>query len=299
MEDHSLFDSIIGHERLKTQLERDIQSQQLHQSYLFAGPAHVGKMSVLREFMSQLRTGKSFDVASSFGSQVLAGQGPGLLCFSDDGQSLKVEQVRGIVDFVSQRTADNEWSFCVIEHVERMTTSAANAFLKVLEEPSPRLVYLMTTAREHKLLATILSRVQVYRFGVVSDEQIEECLLEQLDNAVFRQEILKLCVGRLGLALRMVEDEGFFERMRELYDYAMLLLENDLVDRFTLADHLTKKEIETTELQQFLVYLAVKLRQEGPRRYLPQLERLQELSQYFDDTQVNKKLQLESLFADI
>jgi hypothetical protein len=294
-----MFTSVIGHDRIKEQLSRDLVSQNLHQSYLFAGPEHVGKMSLLRDFMSQLRTGQSFSPDSPFASQVLAGQGPGLLCFLDDGASLKVEQVRGIVDFVSKRTADDEWSFCVIEHVERMSLSAANAFLKVLEEPSPRMMYLMTTRKEHKLLATILSRVQTYRFGVVPDELVESYLSNRVHNELTSQELMKLAVGRIGLAIAMLDDEELFDRLRELYDYAMILFEDDLVDRFTLADHLTKKEVTKMELQQFLIYLALKLKQEGTQRYLSQLDRVQELSQLFDDTQVNKRLQLESLFADI
>ncbi len=294
-----MFTSVIGHDRIKEQLERDMKSLQLHQSYLFAGPEHVGKMSLLREFMSQLRTGQAFSPESPFGSQVLAGQGPGLLSFLDDGTSLKVEQIRGIVDFVSKRTADDEWSFCMIEHVERMTNSAANAFLKVLEEPSPRMIYLMTTCREHKLLATVLSRVQTYRFGMIPDKQVKDFLEQRVHNEVTLQEIMKLAVGKIGLAVEMFDDEELFTRLRELYDYAMILFENDLVDRFTLADHLTKKEVTKMELQQFLVYLALKLKQEGTQRYLSQLDRVQELSQYFADTQVNKRLHLESLFADI
>jgi hypothetical protein len=294
-----MFTSVIGHDRIKKQLERDLASQQLHQSYLFAGPEHVGKMSLLREFMSQLRCGQDFQVDSPFGSQILVGQGPGLLSFLDDGASLKVEQVRGIVDFVSKRTADDEWSFCVIEHVERMTLSAANAFLKVLEEPSQRMVFLMTTRKEHKLLATILSRVQTYRFGMIPDKQVEDFLHLRLHNEMTCQEVMKLAVGKIGLAVAMLDDEELFTRLRELYDYAMVVFEDDLVDRFTLADHLTKKEVSKKELQQFLVYLALRLKQEGTQRYLSQLDRVQELSQWFDDTQVNKRLQLESLFVEI
>lgn len=294
-----MFSNIIGHDRIKEQLESDLESQQLHQSYLFAGPEHVGKMSLLREFMSQLRTGQAFVEDSPFGSQVMAGQGPGLLSFHDTGESLKVEQVRGIVDFVSKRTAEGEWSFCVIEHLERMTISAANAFLKVLEEPSERMVFLMTTRKEHQLLPTILSRVQAYHFGMIPMPLVESFLQERVHNEIIGQELMKLSVGKIGLAVAMLEDEGLFDRMRELYDFAMLIFDKDLVDRFTLADHMTKKEVTQVELQQFLVYLAMKLKQEGSQRYLSQLEKVQELSGWFADTQVNKRLQLESLFVDI
>lgn len=294
-----MFQQIVGHDRVKKQLQRDVESKCFKQAYLFAGPEHVGKMALLSEFMSQVRTGGPFVVESPFGAQVLAGQGPGLLSFLDGGESFKVEQVRGIIEFVSKRTADDELSFCVIEHLERMTRSAANAFLKVLEEPSERMVYLMTTREPKKLLPTIRSRVQLYRFTTPSPKAVETFLHERVKNEVTCQELMKLSVGRIGLALSMFEDEVLLDRMRELYDYAMILFEDDVVDRFTLADHLTKKEVTQAELSQFLVYLAMKLKQEGMHRHLDQLDRIQQLKRWFEDTQVNKRLQLEELFLQI
>lgn len=294
-----MFDTIVGHDRVKKQLQRDVESRRFRQAYLFAGPEHVGKMSLLREFMSQVRTGGSFVAESPFGSQVLAGQGPGLISFLDDGTSLKVEQVRTIIDFVSRRTADDQVSFCVIEHLERMTRSAANAFLKVLEEPSERFVYVMTTREEKKLLPTIRSRVQFFRFAPLPERQVEAFLHTRIKNEVQCQELMKLSVGRIGLALSMLNDEALFERLRELYDYAMILFEDDVVDRFTLADHLAKKEVPSRDLAQFLVYLAVKLKQEGAHCFVDQLDRIQQLKRLFEDTQVNKRLHLEELFLQI
>lgn len=294
-----MFANIVGHERMKNDLKADLTAGSFHQSYVFAGPEHIGKMSLIREFMSQVRTGGSFIAESPFGAQVVAGQGPGLLCFHDDGGSLKVEQIRSIVDFAAKRTAEDELSFCVIEHLERMTLSAANAFLKVLEEPSDRMVYLMTTREVRKLLPTIRSRIQVSSLSIPPAADVEAHLHTLTNNELTCQELMKLSAGRIGLAIRMLDDEVFFDRMRELYDYAMLLFEKDVVDRFSLADHLTQKDVPLAELQQFLVYLAQKLQQEGTRRFLGPLERIQELKRWFSDTQVNKRLQLEELFLSL
>jgi len=294
-----MFESIVGHDRIKAQLEQDLSSGKLHQSYLCAGPEHVGKMSLLKELMSQVRTGKPYDEGAVFGQQLLAGQGPGLMAFWDEGESLKVEAVRKIGDFIAKRTEEGQWTFCVIEHLERMTISAANAFLKNLEEPTERVVYLMTTREERKLLPTIRSRVQLMRFGAVAPKAVETFLHEQESNELKVQEAMKLSVGKIGLAATLLQDEALLERYRELYDYAMLVLEKDLVDRFTLADHLSKKEVTEAERRQFLVYLALKLQQEGMERYLEPLDRLQEVRHLLEDTQVNKRLVLEDLLLRV
>ena len=294
-----MFEKIISHQRIKTQLQRDINAQSYHQAYLFAGPEHVGKMSLLQEFISQIRTGKAFDKNSSLGKQILAGQGEGLLAFLDNGESLKVEEIRKLSDFVSMRTASGQISFCIIEHLERMSKSAANAFLKILEEPSERFVYLMTTREERKLLPTIRSRVQFYRFTTIPSGELKKYLHEQLGNEVKIQEILKLAAGKIGFAVAMLKDQALLDRMRELYDFAAVLFEDDLVDRFTLAEHLSSEDFSAPDLQQFLVYLALRLKQQGSRRYLRQLGRVQDTRRLFKDTQVNKRMQLEGLFLEI
>jgi DNA polymerase-3 subunit delta' len=291
-----MFNNIIGHDRVKLQLTRDIESRLPHHAYLFSGPEHVGKMSVLLEFVSQLKDKKVFQEDSLLSRHVQSGQGPGLISFLDDGESLKIEQIRTISDFVSRRTADDAFSFCVIEHVERMTRSAANAFLKMLEEPSERFIFIMTTRREKKLLPTILSRVQLFRFSAIPEQQIRTFLEERASNPLLVQELMDLSVGRIGLAIAMLKDEALLERMRNISDFSKVFLDHDVVERFALADHLTQKDADPKNLSQFLVYLSLRLRKQGTERWIPQLDRIQRLHRLFQDTQVNKRMFLEELF---
>jgi len=291
-----MFHHVIGHDRIKQQLQRDIEVRKPHHAYLFAGPEHVGKMSVLCEFVSQLKSAKAFEDHTLLAQQIQSGQGPGILSFLDDGESLKVEQIRTIADFISRRTAENEFSFCIIEHLERMTRSAANAFLKMLEEPSERFLFIMTTRREKKLLPTILSRVQLFRFSVIPERQLLQFLEKETGNALLAQELMELSVGRIGLALAMIKDQALLERMRNVSDISKVFFDHDVVERFALADHLTQKDANPQDLFQFLVYLTVRLRKQGADRWVSQLGQIQRLHRLFQDTQVNKRMFLEELF---
>ena len=294
-----MFQKIIGHHRIKTQLQRDLETRQLHHAYLFSGPEHVGKMALCREMVSLVKTGKAFEEGSSLASQLEAGEGQGLIAFYDDGETLKVEQVRKISTFVSRRTAADQHSFCIIENIERMTHSAANSFLKNLEEPPDRLIYLLTSRAERKLLATILSRVSLFRFNTVPTADIRQCLEAAAHNPLLVDEVMKLSAGRIGLALSMLKNEEVLDRMRELYDFAALIFDKDLIDRFALVDHLTAKEVSRADLNQFLSFLALQLQKEGSHRFVPQLDRLQELKKLFTDTQVNKRLFLEEFMLSL
>lgn len=291
-----MFDAILGHNRLKKQLQHDIESWQFQQSYLFAGPEYVGKMALAREMISEVRGGLPFHSDSPLGKQILAGEGPGMKAFYDTGESLKVEQIRTIQDFASRRTPEDEISFVVVEHAERLTISAANAFLKILEEPTPRLVFLMTTREEKKLLPTIRSRIQVYRFTTIPEREVQNFLRRKTNNEVMVQELMKLSSGRIGLAVTLLQAEARLDRLRRLYDYAMLLPNKDVVDRFFLAEHLTSEDYSESDLSQFLVYLSLRLHDEGLDQHCESLSKLQRLRRVFLDTQVNKRLWLENFF---
>ena len=294
-----MFHHLIGHDRIKQQLKRDIESRKPHHAYLFSGLEHVGKMSLLQEMVSQLRDGIPFAENDALSQQIAAGQGPGIVSLLDQGESLKVEHIRALSEVVSRRTSEGQFSFCILEHIERMTRAAANAFLKMLEEPSERFIFLMTTRREKKLLPTILSRVQLFRFSLVSERQVRQFLEQKIENAILVQELLDLSMGRIGLALSLRDDPELFERMRKLSDCAKVVLEHDVVERFSLADHLTQKDASPQDLHQFLMYLAQKLQKEGTEQWIPQLERIQKLNRLFQDTQVNKRMFLEELFLTL
>jgi DNA polymerase-3 subunit delta' len=301
-----MFDSIIGHDRIKKQLQQDIERRHFQQAYLFSGLAHVGKMSLIREIVSEVRgaaskqaSGGPFNPDSPLGRQILAGEGPGIKAFYDDGESLKIEQIRTIQDFASRRTAEDEISFVVVEHAERLTIAAGNAFLKILEEPTPRLAFLLTTGEEKKLLPTIRSRVQVYRFTTIPEREVSLFLRGKIHNEILVQELMKLSSGRIGLAMTLLHDEKRLDRLRRLYDFAMLLPGKDLVDRFFLAEHLTGEDYTESDLFQFLVYLSLKLRDEGLDQHRDSLSKLQRLRRVFHDTQVNKRLWLENLFLNM
>ncbi len=291
-----MFENILGNDRIKTQLERDLRSRRLHHAYLFSGPDHIGKMALAREFVSELRTGKAFDEKSPFASQWNAGEGPGLLIFFDRGESLKVEEVKKIQQHVFRRTAEDSTSFCIIENAERMTRSTANSFLKILEEPSERFVFILTTRQEQKLLPTIRSRCVLFRFNALPTSFVEHSLRTRSSDELLIQDIKKLSGGKIGLAVRLLSDKAFLERLARLWDFAMLVMEKDLPDLFTLAEHLSSDEFDKSDLLHFFRFLAEKLRQDHPRAHLPQLSNLQRMRSLFQDTQVNRRLQLEDYF---
>ncbi len=84
------------------------------------------------------------------------------------------QDLRRVMSF---KPVEGRHKVAILTDVEHMNVQASNAFLKLLEEPSPRTVFILLTARADRLLPTITSRCQRLRFDPLAYEAIEEALL--------------------------------------------------------------------------------------------------------------------------
>jgi DNA polymerase-3 subunit delta' len=117
-----------------------------------------------------------------------------------------------------------------------MTTEAANAFLKTLEEPPPGTVFVLITAREERLPETVRSRCRRIEFSGVSRHEIEEALRERWSASPEQAEHLaRLAQGRLGWAVAALEDERILAERERAVDELEALLEGGLSERFAAA----------------------------------------------------------------
>lgn len=141
-------------------------------------------------------------------------------------------------------TSSGEGRVCVIvSRADEMTTEAANAFLKTLEEPHENVTIIITTSRQDVILPTILSRCQQVRCEPLSDSDISGALLER--NNIAKQDALLISAFAQGSYTRAVEFLG--EAMQETRENAIEFLRSMLkkkVYRVEVASHieqLTKK----------------------------------------------------------
>ena len=94
------------------------------------------------------------------------------------GQIL-IDQIRALDDIVYQTTHSGKPRVVIIDQADKLHTNAANAFLKKLEEPSEYTRYILTTAKKHRLLPTILSRCQAFYPGIASEKLAIDWLVSQ------------------------------------------------------------------------------------------------------------------------
>ncbi len=93
------------------------------------------------------------------------------------GQEIMVDHIRALRREFSMTSFSGRWRMVLISQADRLRVEAANSFLKLLEEPPPRALFILTSSRESRLLPTIISRCQTYRFAPLPLELIHSELV--------------------------------------------------------------------------------------------------------------------------
>ncbi|HYN88301.1 MAG TPA: DNA polymerase III subunit delta' C-terminal domain-containing protein, partial [Ardenticatenaceae bacterium] len=163
----------------------------------------------------------------------------------------KVETIRRLQRDLSRRPVEARGKVVLLLEGERLTTAAANAFLKTLEEPPPYVVLLLTARDKGVLLPTIISRCQVLLLRPAPVGQIET-FLRTLPGASAEQAALvaRLSGGRVGWAVRAAgsgqqskpNGPGLLDERRAALEALTTALRSTRTDRLALAQTLAKQE---------------------------------------------------------
>ncbi|MCS6822446.1 MAG: DNA polymerase III subunit delta [Microscillaceae bacterium] len=132
--------------------------------------------------------------------------------------NISVEESRNILQILALKPLMAQYKTILIWLPEYMNLAAANALLKILEEPPSKTLFLLVTQEDKKLLPTIISRTQRITIPTFSDEEVVNFLVKnkQIDLKKARQ-IAYLCEGNLNEALKLLQENthNFFDIFRQ------------------------------------------------------------------------------------
>lgn len=138
--------------------------------------------------------------------------------------NIPVEESRQIIRTLSLKSYESQYKILILWLPEMMKGPAANALLKVLEEPPPFTIFLLVGQDEKQLLTTIRSRVQMIQIPAFTDSEVKTYLQHKLMlGSEQAQEVAYLADGNLHLALQLAknpDDSAFMffrDWMREVY----------------------------------------------------------------------------------
>ena len=216
---------IVGQDRAVQQFATAWASRRLHHAWLLAGSRGVGKASFAQAATRRVlaeAAGPPFDlpaIETDAGHPIVklveAGSHPDMrrlerLVNEKTGnlaRNISVDQIRELGEFVSLTAALSPWRVVVIDTVDELEASGANALLKILEEPPPNTLFFLVSHAPGRLLPTIRSRCRRLEFGKLDEDAMTSILTGSAPglNGAERERIISMSFGSAGRALAFAE----------------------------------------------------------------------------------------------
>jgi len=162
------FDEVVGQEAVVRTLRNAIESDQVRQAYLFAGPRGTGKTSLARILAKALNCaqGTTTKPDGTCHSCVAIASGTSLDVIEMDAASQRgIDDIREIRERVVLQPVEGRYKVYILDEAHQLTDAAFNALLKLIEEPPPHLVFVFCTTDLAKMLPTVRSRCQTFVFS--------------------------------------------------------------------------------------------------------------------------------------
>ena len=177
----SMFADVIGQEHVTLPLSNALESGKIHHAYLFSGPRGCGKTSSARIMARSLNCEKGptpNPCGQCQSCKDLVANGPGSIDVIelDAATHGLVDDARDLRDKAFFAPVSSVYKIYIIDEAHQLGPSAANALLKVVEEPPPHVLFIFATTEPEKLITTIRSRTHHYPFRLVPPGMLGEHL---------------------------------------------------------------------------------------------------------------------------
>ena len=205
----SVFADVIGQEHVTVPLSNALSSDKTHHAYLFSGPRGCGKTSSARIMARSLNCEKGptpTPCGQCQSCKDLVANGPGSIDVIelDAATHGLVDDARDLRDKAFFAPVNSKYKIYIIDEAHQLGPGAANALLKVVEEPPPHVIFIFATTEPEKLISTIRSRTHHYPFrlvppGVLTAHLEKICAAEGVEVA---KGVLPLVVRASGGSVR-------------------------------------------------------------------------------------------------
>ena len=179
------FAEVVGQEHVVKALSNALDSNKIHQAYLFSGTRGVGKTTLGRILTKCLNCEKGLKSSPCHKCQACESINEGrFIDFQEvDAASRRgVEETQQLLETVMHMPGSSRYKVYLIDEVHMLSKHSFNALLKTLEEPPPHVVFILATTEPEKVPATVLSRCLQFHLKNLTPSQLSERLEEVLSE---------------------------------------------------------------------------------------------------------------------
>jgi DNA polymerase-3 subunit delta' len=242
---------VYGHDWAVDHLRRALLHGRIRHAYLIVGTESIGKETLARAMAMALNCVHAEESARPCGQcrpcrLITSGSHPDVLYSELDGGSgmLRIEEARMMTQRLALKPYESRYRIGIFRDFDHARPQVQDALLKTLEEPPPQSLLILLAPSVESLLPTIVSRSQVIRLRPLSAAAIQTALVEGRGADPEHAELLaRLSGGRIGWAIRALEDESILEQRGAALDLLERLLTLNRAERFELAEDLSKDKL--------------------------------------------------------
>ena len=238
---------ITGHRWAVDMLQKHIVRGTTRHAYLFAGPPGLGRRTLALRFAQALNCSTPVEAGVPCGTcrecrQIESMKYADLTVVESESEGgiLKVDQIREARKLLTLKPFQSKYRVALFLRFQEANDNAANALLKTLEEAPSYAVLILTADSPEQLLPTIVSRCEVLRLRPLPVDDVQRELETRGLETGRAKLIAYISGGRMGYALRLIENDSLLEQREDRLNELLALLPASRVEKFKYADQLSK-----------------------------------------------------------
>ena len=278
---------IIGHNTNKKYFKNVIKNGALAHAYLFTGQEMIGKKMLALELF------ETINKRSYINDPDFIFVGPNV---SEDESKIYIEDIRKLKSFFRFKPYTGPYKMAVIDDAHCFTDEAANALLKIIEEPPKFSVIILTSSMPGLIPTTILSRCERVRFNEATEKETADYLIDKKVHKEDGEFIIKLAGGRIGLVNRLIEDCGLIEAKKAVDDLRKLF-NSGIYEKMSYAKKIHESGDYQPRVGYWLNWVSANLQNSPKNEKI--VKNLLSLNQLISQPQFNHRLALENFLLNL